>query len=171
MRIQTERLLLRRFRAEDADDLYTYLSDADVVKFEPYEPFAKEACAHEAICRAENPAFIAVEKDGRVIGNLYLGKDEFGGEIGWVFAKDAQGKGYATEAAHALMDYAFKTEGLHRILAMCDPQNVPSWKLCERLGMRREAHHLSNVYFFRDEKGEPIWKDTYVYAILKTEWK
>ena len=101
MEIRTERLLLRRFRPEDAEDLYAYLSDADVVKFEPYEPFTQEACVQEVICRAENPAFIAVEKDGRVIGNLYLGKDEYGGEIGWVFAKDAQGKGYAAEAARA----------------------------------------------------------------------
>ena len=172
MKIQTERLLLRRFRAEDADDLYAYLSDPEVVKFEPYKPFDREGCRMEAQSRAANPSFVAVELDGRVIGNLYMGwEDEHTCEVGWVLNRAYYGRGYAAEAARALIGYAFDREGAHRIIAMCDPLNVPSWRLCERLGMRREAYFRKNVYFFCDDEGEPLWKDTYVYAILAEEWK
>lgn len=59
----------------------------------------------------------------------------------------------------------------HRILAMCNPLNTASWKLMERLNMRREAHHIKNNWFFKDENGSPIWQDTYKYAILKEEWQ
>lgn len=171
MEIRTRRLTLRRFRTEDAEDLYAYLSDPEVVKYEPYHPFDRKGCALEAQSRAENPAFIAVELDGRVIGNLYLGReDEHTCEIGWVFARAYWGRGYAAEAARALIGQAF-AEGAHRVIAMCDPENAASWRLCERLGMRREAHFRQNVYFFCDEMGKPMWKDTYVYAVLAQEWK
>lgn len=171
MEITTERLVLRSFREEDAEDLYAYLSDPEVVEFEPYKPFDWDSCVLEAQSRAENPAFIAVELDGRVIGNLYLGREnEYTCEIGWVFARAFWGMGYAAEAARAVIGQAF-ADGAHRVMAMCDPENTPSWKLCERLGMRREAHFKKNVYFFCDETGNPLWKDTYVYAVLAEEWK
>ncbi|OOM81047.1 hypothetical protein CLPUN_12070 [Clostridium puniceum] len=68
------------------------------------------------------------------------------------------------------MEYAFKELNVRRIIARCDPKNPPSWKLLERLKMRREGHLRQNIYFFKDEKDEPIWKDTYEYGILKSEW-
>ena len=54
---------------------------------------------------------------------------------------------------------------------MCNPENTPSWRLMERLGMRREGHLRKNIWFFRDENGRPIWQDTYEYAILREEWE
>jgi RimJ/RimL family protein N-acetyltransferase len=60
---------------------------------------------------------------------------------------------------------AFETYNLHRVSAECDVLNPPSFKLMERLGMRREAHFLENMWF----KGQ--WSDSYVYAILADEWK
>lgn len=78
-------------------------------------------------------------------------------------------KGYAAEALRALMRNLF-AHGTHRIFAMCDPQNPNSWKLLERVGMRREGTQLQNVYFFRDAAGNPLWKDTYQYAILASEF-
>ena len=56
--------------------------------------------------------------------------------------------------------------GVHRIYAECDPENENSWRLLERLGFSREAHLRQNVYFWKDTDGNPIWKDTYVYARL-----
>ena len=56
------------------------------------------------------------------------------------------------------------------VTAMCNPLNTASWKLMERLGMRREGHLIQNIWFKRDERGEPIWSDTYEYAILADEW-
>lgn len=172
MELRTERLLLRCFRAEDENDLYAYLSDPEVVQYEPYRPFDRDACQREIQSRASNPSFVAVELNGRVIGNLYYGwEDEHTCEVGWVFAKAFWGHGYASEAARALIGYLFRREGAHRVIAMCDPQNAASWKLCERLNMRREAFFKQNVYFFCDDNGQPLWKDTYVYAILADEWK
>ena len=56
------------------------------------------------------------------------------------------------------------SEGVHRIFAECDPQNPGSWKLLEKLGFEREAHLKQNVYFWKDENDQPIWKDTYIYG-------
>ncbi len=64
-----------------------------------------------------------------------------------------------------MVDAAF-AEGAHRVYAECDPRNVPSWKLLESVGMKREARLRQNVWFHRDENGAPIWKDTFVYALL-----
>ena len=69
------------------------------------------------------------------------------------------------------MKYGFHELGVRRMIAMCDPQNPHSWKLLERVGMRREGTLVKNVYFFTDEDGNPIWKDTYEYGILKSEFQ
>ena len=55
--------------------------------------------------------------------------------------------------------------------AECDPDNGSSWKLLETLGFQREAHLRKNVYFWKDETGKPIWKDTYVYAKLNDNYQ
>ena len=108
----------------------------------------------------------------KVIGNVYLAKqNDYTWEVGWVFNRAFQHHGYATEAAHAAMDWAFRQQSAHRIIAKCDPRNPASWKLMERLGMRREGEWKKNVFFFRDENGNPLWKDTYQYAVLAEEWK
>ena len=60
-------------------------------------------------------------------------------------------------------------DGAHRVYAECDPRNLPSWRLLERLGFRREAHFRQNLYFRKDAGGAPIWKDTYVYALLESD--
>ena len=111
---------------------------------------------------------IAVERkaDHKMIGNVYLGKRDFDArEIGYVFRKDAWGKGYAKESCEALISLAF-SQGAHRIFAECDPENAASWKLLESLGFEREAHLRENVYFWKDAEGCPIWKDTYIYGKL-----
>lgn len=172
--IETERLIIRRFKPEDWKDLHEYLSDETVVRFEPYDPFTEDESKLEAIRRSEDESFFAVTlKDtGKVIGNLYFGKGDFDTyEIGYVFHANYWGQGFATESANALMNYAFDTGKVRRIIAECNPENTSSWKLLERLKMRREGHLLKNIYFFTDEKNQPIWQDTYQYAILANEWK
>src|SRR5690349_21510114 len=152
--METERLLLRRFNFDDWQDLFEYLSQEKVVKYEPYGVFTEEASKQEAVKRSENDAFWAVSlKDSKkMIGNIYLSKQEFDTwELGYVFNANYQGKGYATEAARALVDYVFKQKNAHRIIAMCNPLNESSWKLLERLGMRREGYLLQNIYFKKDE--------------------
>ena len=165
---ETERLILRRYRESDLHDLYAYLSDPEVVKFEPYKPKTLEETKKNLQWRISADEMIAVElkREARMIGNVYLGKRDFQSlEIGYVFHKAYWGKGYAKESCEALIGKVF-SEGIHRIYAECDPLNTASWKLLESLGFEREAHLKENVYFWKDENNNPIWKDTYIYARL-----
>lgn len=170
MRIETERLILRRFSGDDLQDLYEYLSDEEVVRFEPYRPMDRAEAESTLIWRIATEEMIAVvlKSSGKLIGNVYLGKRDFEArELGFVFNRRFWGQGYAQESCQAVMQQAFES-GIHRIYAECDPRNEASWKLLERLGFSREAHLRENVYFWKDEQGNPIWKDTYVYAMVPT---
>ena len=168
---ETERLILRRYTKEDLQDLYEYLSDKEVVKYEPYKPLTFDETKENLEWRIGTDEMIAVElKDShKMIGNVYMGKREFEAlEIGYVFSRDYWGHGYATESCRALIQQAF-SNGIHRVYAECDPCNKSSWKLLETLGFQREAHFRKNVYFWKDENGNAIWKDTYVYGILNVD--
>lgn len=170
--IETERLTIRRFRPDDFWELFEYLSDEDVVRYEPYETYTRSEAVREAEFRSHSDEFFAVTpKGGRLIGNLYLGKRAYETrELGFVFSRAWQGQGYATEAARALLTHAFSEWDVHRVTASCDPRNERSRKLMERLGMRREGEFRQSVYYKRDAQGRPIWQDTLQYAILRDEW-
>ena len=171
--ILTERLGIRKFEPNDWQDLQEYLSDKEVVQFEPYDVYSEDQTKEEAVRRSEDESFYAVclKENKKLIGNLYLGKEDFDTwELGYVFNRKYQGQGYATESAKALLDYAFTQLGARRIIAMCSPKNNRSWKLLERLHLRREGLLLQNIYFKTDRSGEPVWLDTYEYAVLKSEW-
>lgn len=176
MNMETERLKLRKFRPDDWKDLYEYLSQESVVRFEPYKVFTEEACKEEALYRSTQDAFWAVclKENDKLIGNVYFEhtspKQLHTWEIGYVFNPAYYGQGYATESCLKIMQYGFEELNAHRIIAMCDPQNPASWHLLERLQMRREAHHLQGHYFWEDQDGNPIWHDTFVYAMLAEEW-
>lgn len=172
-RIITERLIIRRFERNDWEELYDYLSDEEVVKFEPYSTYTMEMAKEEAIRRSEKKEFFAVclKENNKLIGNLYFLKGKFDTwELGYVFNRTYQSKGYATESAKALIEKAFDEWDARRIIAKCSPKNNPSWRLMERLKMRREGLLLQNVYFKTNHEGKPIWLDTYEYALLKSEW-
>ena len=165
---ETERLILRRHRPQDLNDLYEYLSDPEVVKYEPYLPMTVEEVKEHLAWRISTGEMIAAERkaDGKMIGNVYLGKRDFDAlEIGFVFNRHCWGAGYAKESCAALIAHAF-AQGVHRIYAECDPQNAASWRLLEALGFEREGHLKENVYFWKDGDGKPIWKDTVIYARL-----
>ena len=164
------RLRLLRYRESDLMDLYEYLSDPKVVEHEPYLPMTLEEVRENLTWRISTDEMIAVEEKatGKMIGNVYLGKREFDAlELGYVFNANYWGRGYARESCEALINLAFRN-GIHRIFAECDPNNLNSWKLLERLGFEREGHLKQNVWFWKDEAGKPIWKDTYLYAKVNT---
>ena len=165
---ETDRLILRRFRLSDLEDLYAILSDPEAVAFEPYGPMSPEQVREALAWRISTGEMTAVElkTTGRMIGNVYLGKRDFDSlELGYLFRRDCWGQGYGTEACAALIGGAF-ADGIHRIYAECDPENGRSWRLLERLGFQREGHLRQNVYFRTDAAGKPLWKDTYLYAKL-----
>lgn len=168
---ETERLILRRYKNSDLEDLYDYLSDPDVVKYEPYKAMTMNQVKDNLKWRITTEEMIAVElmSNHKMIGNVYLGKRDFESlEIGYVFNKDYWGKGYARESCNKLIELEF-ANGIHRIFAECDPDNLASWRLLESLGFVREAHLRENIYFWKDDNNNPIWKDTYIYAKLSKQ--
>jgi RimJ/RimL family protein N-acetyltransferase len=85
--------------------------------------------------------------------------------IGITLARKSWGEGYGEEACRRLMDHLFSELLLHRVVAECDVENTASYTLLERLGFRREAHLIENIWF----KG--VWGSEYHYAMLDREWK
>jgi len=174
--LKTQRLYLRRFLESDADDIYEYLSSPEVTKYEPYHPKTLEESIEIAKDRSTDDRFLAIclQENNKVIGNIYLAKQEpdyidtF--SLGYVMNPNYQKKGYATEASNAILDYVFHQKNAHRVVAHCNVLNENSWRLLERLKLRREATMRQNIYFKLDESGNPIWSDSYMYAILKEEY-
>ena len=165
---ETERLILRRYKKEDVQDLFEYLSDNEVVKYEPYKPLTFDEAKENLEWRIGTDEMFAVElkNSHKMIGNVYMGKRDFEAlEMGYVFNRNYWGHGFAAESCKSLIEQAF-SNGVHRIYAECDPDNKSSWKLLEALDFKREAHFRKNVYFWKDETEKAIWKDTYVYAKL-----
>ena len=107
--VETKRLILRRFRESDLQDLHEYLSDPEVVAFEPYKPQTLEEVRGNLAWRISTEEMIAVElkETGKLIGNVYLGKRDFDSiEIGFVFNGKYQHHGYAAESCEKLIDLA-----------------------------------------------------------------
>jgi RimJ/RimL family protein N-acetyltransferase len=113
---------------------------------------------------------LAVERveDGLLLGDVYFSlrsaQHELG-VVGWVFAPESRGHGYATEAARGLLGLAFDAMGLHRVMAELDTRNTASAAVCARLGMREEAR------FVEDWRMKGEWTDTSVFALLAREWR
>ena len=174
--ITSTRLILRPFRPEDADDLHEYLSNAQLYRFEPGAPIEREQAQQRAADMAASPDFWAIELTAtqRQIGQLYLKHVEplewLTCELGYILNPAYQRQGYAAEATAALVEHAFAVRGMHRIYAHCNPENIPSWRLLERIGFRREGLLRQNVFFRRDAAGAPLWTDTYVYARLAQDF-
>lgn len=112
MQIETERLILRRFCKSDLQDLYEYLSDEEVVRFEPCKPMDWQEVENTLNWRMTTEEMLAVElkASGKMIGNVYLGQRDFEArELGFVFNRQYWGQGYARESCKALMQHAFAT--------------------------------------------------------------
>jgi RimJ/RimL family protein N-acetyltransferase len=175
--IRTERLLLRPLGPLDADDLLAYRSRPEVCLYVPFQPMSRESIlarfdgewAHTTIEAEGDRISLGIEltETSTVVGDIILmfrSAANLGGEIGWVLNPDYSGRGYATEAARALLQRAFDDLGLRRVIARIDARNDASIRLARRLGMRQEAHLVENELF----KGE--WTDELDFAILAREW-
>lgn len=170
--MRTKRLTIRPFTNGDGEDLYDYLSDELVVKYETYGPFSKQQALVEAIKRTNDQSFYAVcLLSGKLIGNVYLvPKKDDTWELGFALNRQYWGQGYAMESVLKVLHYAFDELQAKRIIAICNVENQASWKLMERMKMRREGNNHKHIYFNVDRYGNPIWQDIYQYIILKEEW-
>jgi len=175
--VHTARLTLRPFEPDDLDDLFAYMSRPDVVRYlyggvkdrAEAEAGLQRWLAGSSMTQAGERLVLAValREGGRVIGEIMLmwrSQEHQQGELGYVFHPDFHGQGYAYEAAAAMLGLGFTEFSFHRIYARCHARHTASYKLMQRLGMRREAHFIQNELF----KGE--WSDELQYAILQAEW-
>lgn len=174
--ITTDRLVLRGHRLDDLDDLARFHGDPEVVRYVPW-PVRDRAATEETLrVKLTQTELLAqgqwlvlaveVRDTGRVVGEVLLkwASDEQG-ELGFAFARDAQGQGYAAEAARAVLRLAFDELGFHRVSAVVVEGNDASTRLLGRLGFRQEARHVDAVRF----KG--AWVTQLVLAQLADEWR
>ncbi len=174
--LETARLILRHFTDADLVPFMAYRNDPDVARYQGWEGIS-EAEANVFIAEQKLVApgvpgqwfqiAIALKETGTLVGDCAFKIDEHDerqAEIGYTLARAYQGKGIAAEAVSRVLDYAFRTLELHRVIAITDCENAASIALLERLGLRREGHFIQNVWF----KGR--WADEYLYATLQDEW-
>ncbi|MEQ9348628.1 MAG: GNAT family protein [Thalassospira sp.] len=175
--IITDRLNIRRFVEADAAELFDYISNPRVNCFVDDKVTTLEQAKVKARKRAKDEACLAVclKETGTLIGELLLHKDgryqPDTYSVGWNFNEKVEGKGYARESAHALFDHLFTQLGARRLYAYVEDDNLKSQKLCEKLGMRKEACFIEFISFVNNPDGTPKYENTFQYAILKKEWR
>jgi len=175
--IRTDRLALRDLEPSDGPRVFSYHKHPDVARFQTWATDSVDSVqSYIRSLSAVEPGTpggwyqvgIFLPDSGKLIGDCgfrVLASDPEQAEVGITLAPEFQGKGYATEALRALLNYLLVTLGKHRVFGSVDPRNVSSMKLLERVGMRKEAHFVKSLQF----RGE--WADDVVFAILASEWK
>ncbi len=174
--IETQRLRIRPFRQEDWRAVYAYVSDPIVATYTPDGPMtaeqtqvyiAKQISADKPHAYALFLKSTSDQVDELLIGHMVFHPwfEQRTYEIGWTIHPAYQRQGHATEAAAALLHYGFAEMKLHRIIATCQPENVASYRVMEKIGMRREGHFQQCIY-----RGDDQWWDEYFYAMLAQEW-
>lgn len=171
--IQTPRLSLREFTADDEHDAHEYASDVVVTRYTDWGPNTPaqtrdriNGYLEEQLTWPRDEVSLAVElrMERKVIGTIRLsvidGQTRTA-DFGFVINQRYWNQGYASEAARAILRAAFKMLSLHRLWATCDTRNVGSWRVLEKAGMRREGLFRRDVF----QKGE--WRDSYLYARIE----
>jgi len=172
----THRLVLRGFEEADLAAVQSYASDPRLPGHVDWGPNSEEDARDFVLSaiasQSTNPRkrfdfAIVLRGEGALIGgcglNVSAGND-YEASIGYFTAYDYWGQGYATEAAYRLLAFGFRGLGLHRTVATCDAENVASWRVLEKIGMRREGYLVEESW----QGGR--WRDSVLYAILDQEW-
>ncbi len=182
----TPRLILREFVMDDYDAVHAYASNPDNVKYMIWGPnspkdttnFLAECIAQQEVePRLKFDYMITlkeikngVQTSGKAIGGcgIYLNDSRDTGMLGWILHMDYWKQGLTAEAGAALLKYGFEKLHLHRIYATCNVNNYGSYRVMEKLGMRREAHFVQARY--GRVGSDSTWYDEYHYGILREEW-
>ncbi|KRF28137.1 GCN5 family acetyltransferase [Nocardioides sp. Soil805] len=176
--IRSNRLTIRPATPKDVEATWNYRRLPEVFEWLPRSAPTRDVYASAFVESPRLERTLVVEHEGVVVGDLYLHVHDAWAqaevasagvaaeaEIGWVLDPQHGGRGLATEAVAALIEACFFQLTVRRVHASCIADNVPSWRLMERLGMRREGHGR-NEALHRDRG----WLDGYHYAVLATEW-
>lgn len=172
MEILTERLRLREFEMEDWRAVHAYQQDPRYLQYYPWSTrsgrdvreFVRMFLDQQAgDPRTKFQLAITLRQTGELIGNVGVRKESASrsvADMGYEITPGHWGQGYATEAAAAMLRFGFEQLELHRIWAQCIADNVSSWRVMEKIGMKREAQ------FYRNEWFKDRWWNTLVYAAL-----
>ena len=177
--LRTRRLTLRSATPEDAEPTWAYRQRDDVNEWLTGAPDTYDCYLTQFADPDRMATTVIVERhDGTLIGDFMLRRQDAWAqtavairaagqevELGWVLDPAHTGLGYATEAVEELLRYSFEELRVHRVIASCFAANVASWRLMERLGMRREAHTRRDALH---RSGQ--WLDSFSYALLADEW-
>lgn len=172
-RIETERLILRKPSMEDAPILFAaYMQDPEVTRFLRWGPHQELSEVQDfikgCICEWEEgtrfPCAITLKAYDEPFGMIDFHVTAATVGVGYVIARSHQGKGYATEALRAVIDWAFRQPSVYRVNASTDVDNIASRRVMEKAGMRREG--LLRKYMLHPNISD-VPRDCYVYAIVK----
>ncbi|MBM7095223.1 GNAT family N-acetyltransferase [Bacillus sp. H-16] len=172
MEFFTERLTIRTYRSDDLQDVFHIYNNEDTCKYLLHDKWTYENMQEKFNKKLENSVLtkdttlsLAVVNQTQVIGDLSVWytdmKDTV--EIGYSFSDKFSGRGYASEAVGGLVRKLFDEFNVHRIQANLDARNKSSQKLCERIGMRKEAHFIQD-FWNKDE-----WTDSIIYGMLLSD--
>ena len=177
MKLETERLLLRDFVKDDWQRVLEYQSNPLYLRYYEWTERTPEAVQefvgwflnHQSQePRIKFQLAVVLKSSNQLIGNCGVRMNEANAleaDIGYELDPKQWNHGYATEAAHAIVDFGFSRFNVHRILSWCVADNIGSAHVLEKLGMRLEGRLRENEYY----KGR--WWDTLMYAILADEWQ
>jgi len=171
------RLILRKFSLDDIDAVQSYASVRENILYMGWGPNTPEdtkafiqsaiAAAEEYPCR--NYQYAVVLKDtGRLIGGCNLLVSGKKAEVGWTLHRDFWKQGYGPELGKAMLAFGFDELSLHRIISYCDAENYGSYRVMEKIGMRREGLHIKARP--ASKLSDQEYGDELTYAILKEEW-
>ncbi|MBM9460824.1 GNAT family N-acetyltransferase [Nocardioides sp. zg-536] len=177
--LRTPRTTIRPATLADAEATWAYRRLPQVYEWLTFAPVSLEQWSGLLAEPFRRERTLVVEHDGAVVGDLYLHLQDAWAqaevlasaartqaEIGWAIDPSYGGRGLATEAVDALVAFCFTDLGLRRVVAQCFADNEPSWRLMERIGMRRESHALAES--LHRSAG---WLDSYAYGLLAEEWR
>ncbi len=177
MLLTTARLFLREFEENDWQTILSYQSHPLYLRYNPWTHRTEDDVRHFVhtfiTWREENPRSkfqlaIILKANGQLIGNCGIrmkALHAWEADIGYELDHRFWGRGYATEAAQALLTFGFNDLRLHRIWAKCIAENTASAHVLQKIGMQQEGH------FREDERMKNRWWDTLHYAILEHEWQ
>lgn len=167
--LKGNRVYLRRLCLDDFQAVYEYMNDPTVNHYFMERPYTKDKIMTFVAPSTEQEHFaICLNKTHEMIGHLdfhpFFMIDTY--DIGWALQTKYQHHGYAEEAAKLLLHYAFVDCKAHRLVATCQPTNLPSKRLCEKLHMRLEGTFIQCIY----NPHQDVWLDELFYAILKEDY-
>ena len=171
--LKTKNIVIRAFEKKDLKAFVCYRAQKEVARYQSWSDYSHqdalelfEVMDYSTFGQPKNwyqMAISLIDSD-KLIGDLaihFIDHDQV--EIGFTVAPEYQGNNVATEAVSCFLNYLFDELNKHRVIATTDVKNMASYRLLEKLGFRREAHLLQNIYF----KGE--WGDEYQYGLLRSE--